>query len=79
MLHEFSVVLVSDQLTDAGCNRLYEAGLDDGTISTSQGVNCIDVSREAESIEAAIRAAIGQVNAAGLAVSRVEIEAAQFA
>ena len=79
MLHEFSLVLASDQLTDADCNRLYDAGLDDGTISMSRGVSRIDISRESESIESAIRAGIGQVNAAGLAVSAVEIEAAQFA
>jgi hypothetical protein len=79
MVHEFSLVLASEKLADADCNRLYEAGLDDGTISTSLGVSRIDVSREAESIESAIRAAIEQVNAAGLTVARVEIEAAQFA
>src|SRR5262245_29835746 len=79
MLHEFSLVLASDQLTDADCDCLYEAGLDDGTISTSRGVSRIDISREADSMESAIRSAIGQINTAGLVVARVEIAADQFA
>jgi hypothetical protein len=79
MLHEFCLILAGSDVTEAECEALYEAGLDDGTISTSCGVTRIDVSREADSLEQAVRSAIGQVNAAGLAVARVEIEAGQFA
>jgi len=78
MLHEFSLVL-NRPPTEAECNRLYEAGLDDGTISTIGGISRIDVGREAGSMESAIREAIGQVGSIGLAVTRVEIEADQFA
>ncbi len=79
MLHEFSLILTASELTDQQCDALYEAGLDDGTISTSEQVSRIDVDRDADSLEGAIRSAIGQVHAAGLTVARVEIEAEQFA
>ena len=77
--HEFSLVLAVADVSDEQVNALYEAGLDDGTVSTSQGVTRVDVSRESESLELAIRSAIGQVDAAGLTVARVEIEADQIA
>ena len=78
MLHEFLLVLDRPSTEEEG-NRLYEAGLDDGTIGTLAGVGQIGVSREADSMESAIRQAIGQVQTVGLTVIRVEIEAAQFA
>jgi len=73
--HEFTLILTVDELTEEQCNALYDAGCDDGTISTSQGVSRIDFSREAKTLEDAIRSAIADVNAAGLQVTRVEIEA----
>lgn len=73
MAHEFTLVLVSTDVTEDQCNALYEAGCDDGTISTSQGVTRIDFAREATSLEEAIRSAIAQVNASGLQVVRAEI------
>ncbi len=76
--HEFLLVLDRPP-TEAEGNQLYEAGLDDGTIGTIAGVGQIGVSREADSMETAIRQAIGQVGSVGLTVVRVEIEAAQFA
>ena len=79
MTHEFSLVLAVADVTNEQVDALYDAGLDDGTVSTSQGVTRIDVSRESNSLESAIRSAIGQVNAAGLTVARVEIEADQIA
>jgi hypothetical protein len=78
MLHEFTLVLSATTLSDGQCEDLYAAGLDDGTISTSQGVTRIDVDREAVSLESAISSAIGQVNAAGLSVARVEMEPDRF-
>jgi len=39
------------------------------------GVTLIDFHREAESLEAALRSAIADVNAAGCTVARAEIEA----
>lgn len=79
MSHDFCLVLNAGDVTDEQVHALYEAGLDDGTVSSSQGVTRIDVTREAESLEAAVRSAIGQAKAAGLSVARVEIDAEQFA
>jgi hypothetical protein len=73
MAHEFTLILVEPHVTEEQCNALYEAGCDDGTISTSQGVTRIDFAREAPSLEAAIRSAIANVNAVALQVSRAEI------
>jgi hypothetical protein len=74
--YEFSVVLaglsvIGDDLADA----LFEAGCDDGTPSSTGGVASIGFSREAESLEAAIRSAIADAQKAGQTVARVEIEA----
>ncbi len=78
MSHEFTLVLTPGEVTDEQVNSLYDAGLDDGTVSTSRGVARIDVTRDADSLESAIRSAIGQVNAAGLTVGTVEIEPNQI-
>jgi len=75
MSHEFTLVLTAPEVTNDQINALYEAGLDDGTVSTSRGITSIDVTRDAESLESAIRSAIGQVNSVGLSVATVEIEA----
>ena len=79
MTHEFTLVLAAGDVTDVQVNDLYDAGLDDGTVSTSQGVTRIDITRDADTLESAIRSAIGQVNAAGLTVATVEIEADRLA
>jgi hypothetical protein len=73
--HEFTLILSVEDVTDDQCNALYDAGCDDGTISTSGRVTRIDFCRDALTLEEAIRSAIGNVNAAGLQVARVEIEA----
>jgi hypothetical protein len=75
---EFTLVLSAGMLTDKQCEDLYEAGCDDGTISTSQGVTRVDFAREASSLDEGIRAAIADVNATGLQVARIEIEAARL-
>ncbi|MBC8868825.1 MAG: hypothetical protein H8E44_05380 [Planctomycetes bacterium] len=77
--HEFTLVLSVEDVTDDQCNALYEAGCDDGTISTSERVTRIDFCREAHTLEEAIRSAIGNVNTAGLQVARVETEDASHA
>ena len=77
-VHEFSLLLTADDVTEEHSNALFEAGLDDGTISACERRWRIDISREADSLEDAIRSAIGQVNSVGLTVARVEIEADQI-
>jgi hypothetical protein len=71
--HEFTVLLASPEESEAECDRLYEAGCDDGSISTSEGVTRIDFHRTADSLEEAIRSAIGDVQHAGFQVAHVLI------
>ena len=73
--HDFSLILSVGEVSDDQCNAFYEAGCDDGTISTSRQVTRIEFSRDAATLEDTIRSAIGNVNAAGLQVARVEIHA----
>jgi hypothetical protein len=78
MSHEFTLVLTPGEVTDDQVSALYAGGLDDGTVNTSRAITRIDVTRDANSLESAIRSAIGQVNVAGLTVATVEIEANQI-
>ncbi len=74
--YEFRLILKgSPELTDAIADELFEAGCDDGTPGTCNGVFSIDFHRVADSLEAAINSAITNVKAAGYDVERVEIEA----
>ena len=73
--YEFSLVLTAPEVTDDDCGRLFEAGCDDGTVVTREGVTHIAFDREAESLEEAIRSATAQVSAAGFEVVRVEMDA----
>ena len=74
--YEFTLVLKGPlELTEGVADELFEAGCDDGTPGTCNGVFSIDFHREANSLEAAIRSAIGNVRSAGYEVERVEIEA----
>jgi hypothetical protein len=75
-LYEFTLILdnsavITDELGDA----LFAAGCDDGTLAQINGVVQITFDREAESLESAIRSAIGQVQQVGQKVTRVEIAA----
>ena len=74
--YEFTLVLKGDlELTEEIADGLYEAGCDDGTPGTCNGVFSIDFHREADSLEAAIRSALADVKSAGYEVERVEIQA----
>ena len=74
--YEFRLVLKgSPELTEEICDELFDAGCDDGTPGTNNGVFSIDFHREADSLEAAINSAIRNVKAAGHDIERVEIEA----
>jgi hypothetical protein len=75
-IYEFTLVLkrpieLDDDLTD----RLFAAGCDDGTPSSSGGIVSIDFSRDATDLESAIRSAIANTTCAGCVVDRVEIAA----
>jgi hypothetical protein len=74
--YEFTLILKgSPELTEEMADALYEAGCDDGTPGTCNGVFSIDFHREADSLESALRSAIANVKSAGYDVARVEIEA----
>ncbi len=73
--YQFDVVLaglseISDELADA----LFSAGCDDGTACSSEGVAWIGFTREAESLESAIRSAVADIQKANCTVTRVQIE-----
>ncbi len=75
MTYNFSLVLTAPELTNDDCGALYEAGCDDGTVVTRDGVTRVAFDREAESLEEAIRSATAQVRAAGFQVTKVEMDA----
>ena len=73
--YEFSLVLTASEVSDQDCDTLYEAGCDDGTVVTRNGVTHVAFDRKAESLEDAIRSAVSDVRAAGFEVARVEMDA----
>jgi len=73
--YEFSLILKgSPELTEDIADELFEAGCDDGTPGTCNGVFSIDFHREGDSLEAAINSAIKNVESAGYEVEHVQIE-----
>ncbi|MBA3482804.1 MAG: hypothetical protein H0T51_13415 [Pirellulales bacterium] len=74
--YEFTLILQgSPELTDEVANQLFEAGCDDGTPGTCEGVFSIDFHRTGRTLEEAINSAVANVKSVGLAVERIEIEA----
>lgn len=70
---DFQIVLAGvNVMTDKIADSLYEAGCDDGSPFSSEGVVAIGFSRQAPTIEEAARSAISDVNKAGFSVARVE-------
>ena len=70
--YDFQIVLadvhaVNEEIADA----LFEAGCDDGTAFSSNGIAAVGFSRDAQSLEEAVRSAIADVNRAGFVVNRV--------
>jgi hypothetical protein len=73
--YDFKVILaagtdVSEELADA----LFKAGCDDSSPGVFCGVAHVDFDRDAESLEAAIRSAVADVQKTGCVVERVQIE-----
>ena len=78
--YDFTLILSRPlELTEDVADSLFQAGCDDGTPGTSEGVFLIDFHREANSLEEAIRSAIANVKGAGYSVARVEIQAETLA
>jgi len=75
--YEFTLILKgSPELTEEVADQLFEAGCNDGTPGTCDGVFSIDFHRTAVTLEEAINSATLNVKSAGYQVERVEIEAA---
>jgi len=72
--HEFTVILAGiSEITDGAANALYEAGCDDGSPGSCDGVVSVDFHRDASTLESAIQSAIADIRKAGFQVERVEI------
>jgi hypothetical protein len=75
-IYDFTLILSSGtELTEELSEALFAASCDDGSPGSCEGVVTIDLYREAESLEAAIRSAIADVQKAGYTVAKAEIEA----
>ncbi|MCE9556652.1 MAG: hypothetical protein K8T91_25160 [Planctomycetes bacterium] len=74
MKYEFSLVLAEIEVTDEDADNLYQAGCDDASILTRDGVTRLEFDRHAAHLDEALSTAIQSVERAGLAVARVEIE-----
>jgi len=80
LVHRFTLILTGlTEMTDAAANALYEAGCDDGTPGSSDGVAFVGFDREATDLSHAIRSAVADVRKAGFDIVRVEIEADDLA
>lgn len=62
------------ELTVEMADAQFEAGCDDSTPSSREGVVSVDFDREAESLGDTIGSAIKDVMRAGFAVARVDVE-----
>jgi hypothetical protein len=72
--HEFTVILDGiSEITDEAANALYEAGCDDGSPGSCDGVVSVDFHRDAPTLESAIQSAVADIRKAGYQVQRVEI------
>lgn len=87
MIHRFELIIedthgiVSDHDEtpfDDFCEAIFEAGCDDSTPGISCGIVTIGFSREADSLESAIRSAISDVQKAGYSVQRVDVNPPPF-
>lgn len=72
--YEFTLILTGvSEITDDAAVALYEAGCDDGSPGSCDGVCSVDFHRDAASLEEAIQSAISDVRKAGFEIDRVEI------
>ena len=60
--------------TEALANSLYESGLADALISSSEGIVSVSVDREAESFMEAVDSAIKQITSAGCEIKFIHGE-----
>ena len=71
----FDVILKGvPEISDSAADALFDAGCDDATPSSCDGLARVHCDREAPSLEEAIRSAVAQVQSAGFTVARVEMD-----
>lgn len=79
-MYEFTLIAAGKQhLTENLADRLFEAGCDDSSPATCDGVLTVTFHCEADSLQHAISSAIADVQAAGIEVVTVQMEAAAVA
>lgn len=81
-MHNFSFTFIIKDHTvcsEKMAEAIYEAGGDDSGVGSSEGIVSVHFDREAESLDAAIRSAIGTVNRAGYQIARIEINEEEMA
>ncbi len=74
MKYEFSLILTAADVSDDEAEQLYQSGCDDGSILSRGDVTMVQFDREAATLDEALVSAIRDVENAGFAVARVEIE-----
>lgn len=79
MYHFIAILSQGTECTDDLAEAMFEAGNADGTLWSHGQVAGIRFSREAESLEAAIRSAFSDVKRAGATVVEVKLEAEDLA
>jgi hypothetical protein len=72
-MYDFIVYLDVPVLNEDQVNRLFEAGCGDGLPGSSRGESMVCFSRNADTLESAIRSAVADVSRAGLRPTRIEI------
>lgn len=73
--YEFDVILRQvSKITDDQADRLFAAGCDDATPASADGIAWLHFDREAQSLEEAIRSAVGNVQSAGFLVGKIELD-----
>lgn len=78
--YRFTVILKGIPVIDEEiADRLYEAGCDDCSPFSRDGVTGAGFDREAVSLEAAISSAVADVRRAGYEIDRVEIDQEEVA
>jgi hypothetical protein len=74
--YSFTLILAGvTEITVEMADALFEAGCDDATPGSCEGIVSVDFDREADSLGDAIGSAVKNVERAGYAVARVEVDA----
>ena len=73
--YHFTVILSGiTEVTDEAADALYEAGCDDGSFASRDGMAFVMFHRDAPTLREAVHSAIADVKQAGFGVIRVETE-----